>query len=451
MPGFSAVSTHHIKLALDSSNMPYMAFQDAINMYGSGTVMKYNGSVWENVGPAPFSESPAGYISLALDSHNTPYVAYQDFLEPSYYGATVIKYNGSAWVPVGSRGISAGTAVDTSLALDSHDIPYVAFQDFGTSGYGVRVMKYNGSAWENVGPVNISGDYAFQTSLALDKNNTPYVAFINGQTAHMATVMKYTGGVWVFVGSANFSAGSVDDISLALDSTNTPYVAYTDYANGEKATVMKYTGSAWVVLGQAGFSAGKVYATSLALDSSNTPYVAYVDLANGGSATVMKFSSGAWVTVGSPGFSVGGMGPSTSLVLDSNNTPYLAYPGGGALANKATVMKYYAVLPPADFNKTAPTNAATEVNPNAILSWAASDGADSYEYCVDTINNNVCDSNWISAGVKTSVSPTGLKTKTTYYWQVRAMNTGGTTYADTSVWGSFTTGNYKVYLPALKR
>jgi len=93
-----------------------------------------------------------------------------------------------------------------------------------------------------------------------------------------------------------------------------------------------------------------------------------------------------------------------SLVLDSSNTPYLAYPGGGAMANKATVMKYYTVLPPADFNKTAPTNAATEVNPNASLSWAPSDGAASYEYCYDTTNNNACDTSWISAGTNTSVS-----------------------------------------------
>jgi hypothetical protein len=42
MPGFSAISTHHIRLALDSSNIPYVAFQDAITGYGSGTVMKYN-------------------------------------------------------------------------------------------------------------------------------------------------------------------------------------------------------------------------------------------------------------------------------------------------------------------------------------------------------------------------------------------------------------------------
>jgi hypothetical protein len=145
------------------------------------------------------------------------------------------------------------------------------------------------------------------------------------------------------------------------------------------------------------------------------------------------------------------MGQSSSLVLDSSGTPYLACPGGTGLANKATVMKYFAVLPPADFNKTAPTNAATEVNPNATLSWAVSDGAASYEYCYDTTNNNACDMSWISTGANTSVSLTGLNINTAYYWQVRAVNTGGTTYADTSTWGSFTTGNYKLYLPFIRR
>ena len=430
-----------------------MAFQDGSVGYGSGIVMKYNGSAWENVGPDPIADSMAVYINLALDSHNTPYVAYQDNqgIAPYYWKATVMKYNGSAWVPVGSRGISAGTASFISLALDSHDTPYVSFKDYGNSGYGVTVMKFNGSAWENVGQVSFSGGEVADTSLALDKNNTPYVAFTlvpgPGSYSHMANVMKYTGSAWVLVGSADFSAGAVADTTLALDSNNTPYVAYLDYANGNKATVMKYTGSGWVALGQAGFSAESIFpgSISLALDSSNTPYVSYSE---GDGATVMKFSGGAWVPVGSPGFASAGAGES-SLALDSNNTPYLAFPRDGE--EKATVMKYYAVMPPADFNKTAPTNAATEVNPNATLSWAASDGAASYEYCYDTTNNNACDMSWISAGTNTSVSLSGLKTKTTYYWQVRAVNGTGTTYSDASTWWNFTTGNYKVYLPFIKR
>ena len=95
---------------------------------------------------------------------------------------------------------------------------------------------------------------------------------------------------------------------------------------------------------------------------------------------------------------------------------------------------------PAAFGKTSPANAATNQSLSATLSWAASAGAASYEYCYDTINDNAC-SNWTSNGSSTSKSLSGLATTTTYYWQVRAVNPGGTTYGDgsgTAFW-SFTT------------
>jgi hypothetical protein len=93
-------------------------------------------------------------------------------------------------------------------------------------------------------------------------------------------------------------------------------------------------------------------------------------------------------------------------------------------------------LAPGAFGKIAPGNGANAaVNPT--LSWNASDYADSYEYCVDTSNNNVCDSFWISAGASANAGLSGLAKDTTYYWQVRANNIRGTTFADGNSWWSF--------------
>ena len=50
-----------------------------------------------------------------------------------------------------------------------------------------------------------------------------------------------------------------------------------------------------------------------------------------------------------------------------------------------------------------------------------------------------CDTSWIITGSATNISLSDLLTNTTYYWQVRAVNAGGTTYANTSDWWSFTT------------
>jgi hypothetical protein len=91
---------------------------------------------------------------------------------------------------------------------------------------------------------------------------------------------------------------------------------------------------------------------------------------------------------------------------------------------------------PGAFNKTGPANGGSGNVTNPTLTWGASDRAASYEYCIGTANP--C-SNWISAGTDTSVTLTGLENSRVYYWQVRALNAGGTILADNGTFWSFTT------------
>lgn len=114
---------------------------------------------------------------------------------------------------------------------------------------------------------------------------------------------------------------------------------------------------------------------------------------------------------------------------------------GSTYANGASTAFWYfktGTLPGA-FNKSAPANGATNQPASITLKWAASSGATSYQYCYDTTNDNAC-SKWLSAGSATSKTITGLKASTKYYWQVRAVNANGYTYANSSTWWSFTRG-----------
>ena len=86
---------------------------------------------------------------------------------------------------------------------------------------------------------------------------------------------------------------------------------------------------------------------------------------------------------------------------------------------------------------TVRNNAKLTTSTSATLSWAASAGATSYEYCVSR-TNGTCTS-WISTGSNLSVSVTGLSPKTNYWWQVRAVNGAGTTLANAGSWWKFTT------------
>jgi hypothetical protein len=112
--------------------------------------------------------------------------------------------------------------------------------------------------------------------------------------------------------------------------------------------------------------------------------------------------------------------------------------GGGTISSiyLPLVVGNFGSTPPGNFNKSAPANGATGQPANLTLSWGASSNATSYEYCIDTSNDNAC-TTWTSTAASTSVGLSGL-TPATYYWQVRANNALGTTNADGGTWWSFT-------------
>lgn len=95
-----------------------------------------------------------------------------------------------------------------------------------------------------------------------------------------------------------------------------------------------------------------------------------------------------------------------------------------------------AAVVPGAFDKSTPANGAVNQSTSPTISWGASNSATSYEYCYDTTNDNAC-SAWMNNGVAVSKTLSGLKLNSTYYWQVRAVNAGGTTYANSEVWWSF--------------
>ncbi|NLE44706.1 MAG: hypothetical protein GX620_08285 [Chloroflexi bacterium] len=96
---------------------------------------------------------------------------------------------------------------------------------------------------------------------------------------------------------------------------------------------------------------------------------------------------------------------------------------------------------PGDFGKANPADGATEVT-DSNLEWGASSGAAYYEYCYDTDDDDACAA-WTSTGVVTQAQISGLDPATTYYWQVRAVSSFGTIYADggSGAYWSFTTGS----------
>src|SRR3989344_4992563 len=245
-------------------------------------IVSASGGAWQLVGSQGFSpelsnhENVVSWRAIRFDSKDTPYVAFVNYTAVGGASiankASVMKYDGSSWISVGpTDGFSPGGADFVSLAFDSNDTPHVAFIDH-TNGERASVMKYDASSstWVSIGNANFSNTDVVYTSLAIDSNDVPYVAFREGfASGYKISVMKYdaSSSSWVDVGNRKFSASSTAFLSFDLDPSGTPYVAFQDWSQGGRVTVMQYdaSSSSWVNVGNTGFSDGEANFVSLVI------------------------------------------------------------------------------------------------------------------------------------------------------------------------------------------
>jgi len=147
---------------------------------------------------------------------------------------------------------------------------------------------------------------------------------------------------------------------------------------------------------------------------------------NAGATNGFDDMSTTWPTAGT--FTV-------SLIVDSNSEVDESNEDNNVWSGQFTWVEK-----PADqLYKIAPTNEAPNQPLNVTLKWSNNSGANSYQYCYDTIQNSDCDSTWKDVGTATSADLSVLSPGTTYYWQVCATTSSGSTCADNNTWWSFST------------
>ncbi|HEX2939298.1 MAG TPA: Ig-like domain-containing protein [Ruminiclostridium sp.] len=318
-----------LSIVTDSSGTPYISFESASD---KATVEKFNGKSWVPVGSA-VSDGQADSISMTCYK-DTLYVAYADYTQA--HKATVKKFDGTDWVTVGTAGFSDGWANGCNLAFDSNGTPYIGYADGSQNYYGnATIKKFNGTDWVSVDMTNFPTYRCFTPKLAFNSKDVLYITYSNPQPAQNGriSVMKYDSTKWDYVGSQSFSEGQAGYTSIAFDSNDTPFVAFSNcitaasYNYYGKTDVMKYNASSnsWDYVGGKDFSGGTVADMSFVL-YNDTPYVAYTDITNGQKMTVMKYNSASseWESVGNPDFS-SGKADYTDLTIDKNGTPYVIF------------------------------------------------------------------------------------------------------------------------------
>ena len=117
---------------------------------------------------------------------------------------------------------------------------------------------------------------------------------------------------------------------------------------------------------------------------------------------------------------------------------------------------WWSFLTSSAFSKISPEDNAKDQTTSITLSWEPSLGAESYEYCYDSLDDSTCNGGWFSTGTNASTSISDLENNTTYYWQVRLIKKGVFIEANDGNWWRFNTEKIEsyeniTYLPTIMR
>jgi hypothetical protein len=380
--------------------------------------------------------------SLALTSANIPVMSYLDF---SNYDLKLAVCNNTACSNpvISTLDSKRGTGATSSLALTTDNRPVISY--FDDTDNDLKLAICNNSACSNpvTSTLDSAGDVGWMSSLALTTDNVPVISYYDFTKDVLklafcddAACLNPTFSILDGSGASGMSS------SLALTTPgNIPVISYSDWINKDlKLAVCNdsaCTSSSVSTLD----SIGDVWGvTALALSATNIPVISYSDLTTKDLKLAVCNDSACTNPTISNLDSIGDVGTANSLALTTANIPVISYydQTNGNLKLLQTVPSLKAIIDrgqPNSFAKVLPIDGKRITAATTTLSWAASTYATSYAYCY-ALSIAAC-TTWTSAGTATTAR-IGLSQNGTYYWQIRATNTSGTTLADSASYGSFT-------------
>jgi len=420
--GFSASGSgvsNWQRLLVDQYNNLYLSYNDEGfgTTSGQGTIMKYNGTTWVPVGTPGFTQNFSHHSDFCFGNGDTLYYSYADGSSTAMSRAAVMMFDGTNWSTIGTS-LTTGECQYSSIAHAADGSVYVGMIDNGVSGGAMVVKKYTGgTTWTDVGPTPISTPSgAAYADMVLDRHDTLYIAYTDmSESPGKVRIKKFNGSSWVNVGdpvlaTSGPGAGSAMDIYLAFDIFNVPYVSYSHtYMGPPRISVEKFNGTSWELVGPVQFSSGTFETSlfsSLALPKS-APYVAYQHGGLGMKATVKKYNATTlnWENVGAPGVS-DDVAAYTSIALDGNGNVYVAF-FDQAHGNMNTVKKFITCTAPVIQTVTTQNTPVCQDSAALTVTGTLND-ASSWQWFSGSCNNGTL----VGSGTTIHVKPNAT---TSYY------------------------------------
>lgn len=430
--------------------------------------LPYNPTMATNVGVSVLSTDSDG-PSLAVDSNGYPAVAWGEKVDPSRVTSWELffaRWNGSNWVNAQGDMLSGfnanisntySTSYGASLALDSNDMPHVAWYDYmGTSGsFEIFYVRWNGTDWVNVSNVVYNGANANVSNtisssefpcLRLDGNDRPCITWSEGSFGgYDELFIRWDGVQWVGANglpynpvtgvNANVSQniGYSSYPNLDLDSLGNPCISWHDYTYGGTSIMcVAWDGSQWIggnglpynnVTGANGIVANSVYIpngttanklsaklTSVEIDSTGAINLAFwANIADNKGVYYIRSDGTGWfgpnnlafdAATGANGYTRAGWdsvytnyATALELALNSQNIPYIVWYMETEDRVTSSLIKYVPITQERTFSFSTRINSIidstlTKISNQAFFSHSQDSGLQIESNNVDVILKN---------------------------------------------------------------
>lgn len=222
---------------------PYLAYSENDDDKKM-SVVKYDGSVWAQVGSTDFTDDQFRYPTINFSGKGVPYVAFADYsIEKdgkTNSAASVMRYENGAWGYVGNKGVTDVKIAGVCLGFDAEDNVH-AFSTLGVDGnYGNKrevVESVFLSDWQSSAIPNRPETQA-RILATKNINGALYLAVLNFGDGQSFSVYKYANSEWSTI--AEQMKDDESDImyyypfDIDVDNKGNVYIAYAEDKGADK-------------------------------------------------------------------------------------------------------------------------------------------------------------------------------------------------------------------------
>jgi hypothetical protein len=299
---------------LDASDHPHISYADSTN--NDLKYAYYDGSQWViEVADSAGDVAAGAYTSIDLDSTGKVHISYYQSRTP-FLDLKYARRDGPATWFTQTVTSAGNVGRYSSLALDSSDLPCIAYSD-EMNHYLGYCKRTTGGTWTFSTPDN-SGYVGGPCSLALRSNGWPEIAYYydDGLTKDIEYV-RWSGLLWVWRPSIAYGAWP----SLCIDSAGTSHIAYQN-STDRSLKYAVWNGTDWTT--ETVDPAADMYAApGIGIGSDGVPQIAYCSGSVGNLKLAVRLGPGNWdiETVDSSGQ----VWRNLSLAVGSANDPQISY------------------------------------------------------------------------------------------------------------------------------